>query len=71
MPKSVPPEEFRPVVEAYLADQKISVLELARRSGVPQPNLSRWLKGENLSLRNLTRLADAVGYRLVLEPRLR
>ena len=52
----------------YLCDvHSLTYTELARRCGVPREQVSQWLRGEHQpSLASLTRVLDALGFRLVL-----
>jgi len=52
-------------LQALLRDRKISRYKLAKRTGVSQDLLSHvFRRRKNLSLASLTRLVDALGYRI-------
>ncbi len=43
-------------------DKKITLTELALRSGIPQPSLSRYVTGKSdITLRQLSRLSETLG----------
>lgn len=52
----------------YICDiYTLSNVELAQRCGIPREQVSRWLRGETQpSLASLTKVLDALGWRLVL-----
>ncbi|MEW6073947.1 MAG: SUMF1/EgtB/PvdO family nonheme iron enzyme [Planctomycetota bacterium] len=59
MTERTPPSSKR-ILEAlrrWAKDQNVSQSELARRTGIPQPSISRYLAGESIQLRSAARAA--------------
>ncbi len=46
---------------ATMKTHRVSRRELARRLGVTPPMVTKWLRGENMTLRTLSRIARALG----------
>lgn len=48
-------------LKKMLEEKKVSVMELARKTGVPKSNISAWLTGASPNLEQLDRVAQFLG----------
>jgi predicted transcriptional regulator len=51
-----------------MADSGLSANELARRTGVPQPTITRFLNGADMKLSTASKIAAQLGLALVKKP---
>lgn len=59
------PADLRLQIIDRMAKIGVSQKELARRTGICQPNINRWIRGHlDIKTRNLERILDALGGRL-------
>lgn len=63
------PKELADVVRAAIRRSGITSLDLSRATGVPQPTITRFLRGRDMRLSRAQKLCDYFG--LELKPRSR
>ena len=58
-------DETRQMVINYLHDNKVSVNQLSKQTGILQPNLHVFINGKGLSIKSLEKLWRFFGMKLV------
>jgi transcriptional regulator with XRE-family HTH domain len=69
MPKSPEKTDLIAILKCAVEESGLSMYELARKSGVSQSQLSRFMRGERaLSLESASKLFEPLGLKVVREP---
>jgi len=59
--------QFLDEIVKIMTQNKISQAELAKRLKVSQPYISKLLQGENLTLKSIAKITDALDYQATLQ----